>query len=285
MMSVLNPNVIKVSILLFLTGGIILATIKDLKTTLFRSKKVFFLYILGLVVAFGLGGYFTSGDVFGSSMLVNNVAVQVWFIIIGSLHVWLGNKYFQWKEENHILMFLLFTCIAIFIGSISFLFVAKYLGLGDLYFFFWTNVLLFFTPFVVVLLYLSVFDIPSPVYQKWYCPEIKKLNLPDKEELRNPVLVTLQIIKKPGGPISLIKAKAPENMSFSRFFFHFVSDYNLHNPEKPILVKDKNDEPFGWIFFTKKNFLTGWRYINTELTINHNRLDENQVVLCKRTES
>ena len=281
-MTLLNPNVLKVSIFLFLTGGIILAVAKDLKSTLFRNKKVFMLYMIGLLVTFGLAGFFTSRNMFGASLLGNNLAIQTWFILLGILHLWLGNRLFEWKEENHLLMFFLFSCVAILLGSIGFLFVIKYLGLGDLHFFFWSGVILFFTPAIIVLLYLSVFNIPRPVYQKWYYPEINKLTKPDKEELRNPVLLTLEIMKRPGGPVSKIKAKAPENMSFSRFFFHFVSDYNLHNPENPIAVKDKAEQTYGWVFYSKTNFLTGWRFVNPELTINRGGLRENQVVLCKR---
>lgn len=282
MMSLLNPNVLKVSILLFLTGGIILAVVKDLKSSLFRNRKTFLLYMLGLLITFGLAGLFTSRNLFGPALLGNNVAIQIWFIAMGVLHLWLGNKIFEWKEENHVLMFFLFTCVSIFIGSIGFLFVVRYVGLGDLHFFFWSGVLLFFMPSILVLLYLSVFNIPRPVYQKWYYPEINKLTKPDKTELRNPVLLTLEIMKKPGGPVSQIRAKAPENMSFSRFFFHFVSDYNLHSPENPIAVKDKADQTYGWVFYTKTNFFSGWRFVNPEFTIVRSRFRENQVVLCKR---
>jgi hypothetical protein len=280
-MSFFSLNVLNVSGLLFLVGAGIFVFAKELKNVLFANKKKFFLYLFINIVAFFIAGLFTLKVFVQGSLIINNLLIQIWILLIGIIHVWAGFSFFKWKEENKNVQFLVFTIIFGLIGSIVFLNTVKYLGIDGLQFFLWTGIVLFVLPFVFMLLAHAVFDIPAPIFERWYFPDQKKMSRPDRDELRNPILISLEIAKQPGGPISRIKAKAPENMTFGRFFYHFVNDYNLHNPEKPIAVKDSSGNNYGWGFYTKKGFLRRWNSIYTEHTITHNRFEENQIVICE----
>ncbi len=280
-MNLLSLKIFNVSILLFLIGGTIFALAKEVKSTLFAKKKNFFLYLLVMMVCFFIAGLFTAKNLFSSSpFVVNNILIQCWFLLSGILHLWLGNKLFEWKDDKKV-PFILFTLIFALFGSIVFLFTVKYLGKGGMEYFLWTGALMFVLPYVFVSLIESAFDVPTAMYDKWYFPDKRKVSNPDKDELRNPILITLELIKQPGGPTSRIKVKAPENMTFGKFFFHFVNDYNLHNPQSPIAVNDTEGNNFGWGFYTKPGFLRGWKSIRTENTVMHNRLKESQVVICE----
>ncbi|MBN2484905.1 MAG: hypothetical protein JXB34_02920 [Bacteroidales bacterium] len=283
-MSLLGIDVIKVSAVLFLLGGSIIALSKELKQILFASKKKFFLYLLLLTVLFFIGGIFSIRQIIGDPLLGNNILIQIWLIIAGFIHIWAGNTLFKWNDAKKALHFFVFSLIASFWGSIVFLFTVRYLGLGDLQFFFWSNIVLFFFPYSLLMLVQSAFEIPTPIFERWYYPDKRKIARPEKDELRNPILVTLQLVKHPGGPTSKIKAKAPENMAFGRFFFHFVNDYNLHNPESPIAITDNNEKTCGWAFYSKSGIFGGWRSVNTEHSILNNRLKEDVIVLCERVE-
>ncbi len=279
-MNLLSLKIFKVGVILFLFGGTIFALAKEVKSTLFANKKNFFLYLLVMIVCFFIAGLFTLKNLIGSSLVTNNILIQSWFLITGIIHYLLGNKLFKWKDDSKI-PFILFTIIFAAFGSIVFLYTVKYLGIGGMEIFLWSGALFFVLPYTFISLIESAFDVPTAMYDKWYFPDKRKISNPDKEELRNPILITLELVKEPGGPTSRIKVKAPENMTFGKFFFHFVNDYNLHNPQSPIAVNDTNGNNFGWGFYTKPGLLQGWKSVRTENTILHNRLKESQVVICE----
>ena len=267
-----------------IVAGVLIAFVAELKKVLFEKKKVILIYLLSLVVGFALAGFFTTRGLFGQKIMTNNIVIQVWFFILGSLHIWACLNVFNWKEEKMGLQISIFTIIVMLLGSTIFLNVNEHFGLDGMHYFFLTGFVAFIAPAFILLLVDAAVDIPMPLFTKWYYPDQRKMEKPEKDELRDPMLVALEIQKDPTGPVSVIKAKAPEQMSFGRFFYHFVNDYNLHNPQSPIAVHTDKGENYGWHFYIKGGFLQGWQLVNTEQTIVRNNFKENEVVVCKRAE-
>ncbi len=278
----LNLSIMKVSIILLLLGGIVLTFVKKLKKLFSKDKKSFLIYLLVSLILFGLTGVLSIERVTGGEVLESYITIQVVFFILGILHLIAMDKFMAFEDENKETTRFLFTLVIMIVGSIAFLQVSERFGMHGLHYYLWSGILLFVTPHLFMLLFNTAIKIPFPVYLKWYYPINKDFSSPSHDELRDPMVISLEFKKNlKTNSISKFKVKAPENMSFSRFFYHFINDYNLRHPESPIDYRFKN-QPHGWVFYFKPNFLGMTSHINPELTIVGNKIRENHVIVCER---
>jgi hypothetical protein len=147
--------------------------------------------------------------------------------------------------------------------------------------------------FVVPLLFLRAYEamlaIPSEIRQVWYYP----LNSPEIEldhiDYYRLKILTVELHKRPGRgePPIKIKARTPPELPFGQWFQKFIDDYNYKFPNSPIQVADDQLIPYGWLFYAVQPSLFRLqlrRYIDADLSIAHNRLDERYVIVAKRVE-
>ena len=272
-----------VCVVLVFVGGLVLSLHKELKKMISSAGKKMLIYLALGILIFAFAGLLSLEKLFAEQLLLNYIAIQILFLVLGILQLFCMEKVFVWNEENKIYPQLLFTLAVAIFGSIGFVLVLRYVGVPAFLYFFWTACIPFFIGFFFRLLWQGTIEFPDPVFQKWFYPLSRVVLLPDQDELRNPRIISLVFEKTLYAECpTVFKAKAPITMSYAKFFFHFINDYNQRHPEDPISFKDARNQPYGWYFYVKPNFFGLSRNINPELTILANHIRDHCTILCKR---
>ncbi len=284
--SLLNGDVQTISIIMLLCGASIIAFVKGVKKLITKDKKKTIIYLLVAALVFAILSLLSFENILSRRFMPNYITLQVLSLIAGIIHISALNKVFDWEEKNKWIAQLLFSLVVILIGSIIFIQVASRFGLKDMYYLFLTGTFTFIFPWLFKELFDNAMKIPLAVYKKWEYPLDAIYVQPKTQELKNPTFIKLEISKhKNEKNASKFMVKAPENMDFGKFFYHFINDYNQKHPESQIQYKaEDNSKNFGWIFYKKPRFIGFWKMVNIDQTINRNSIKENQVILCERVE-
>jgi hypothetical protein len=145
--------------------------------------------------------------------------------------------------------------------------------------------IVFFIPTFLNDTFNRIMSIPPKVYLTWQFPENYKetIGLSD-DEWRDMVVFTYVMDKdKSARKYSVYRAKGPTRLDFGRLFYNFTVDYNQRHPEDQIQVEDENGL-FSWVFFLQPKWYESTKYIDPNLTLYMNGIEENSVVFCIRTE-
>jgi hypothetical protein len=261
----------------------LMALIKPLKSLMGTQRKKLLIYFLCSILFFALTALLTIERLLDGLLVINFIMIHSIIFFAGILHLYSMENFIEWPEENKNSTQLLFSLVVAILGSAGFLFIANLWGTPTFPIFFWSTFLSFFIAFFIRLLWQFTIEFPEPVFIKWYYPLNRVVSIPEREELRSPRIISLLLLKNQrSDSITIFKAKAPEHMTFDKFFFHFINDYNLRTPESQIEVKDSANQPYGWYFYTKPNFFGLSRNINPHLTIHANLIKEHTAIVCKR---
>lgn len=248
--------------------------------------KVIIVYVLLCSLCLALPG------IFGFTRNLFNpywyLIAQVIYLIFGIIHVNLLHRYFK-KHIESLAMSILFesilslTCIALggYLFTLLFNWMSGGLGYAVMAA---TSMLIFVVPMVFYYCYIQFISIPFDIYKTWkYSPEQK---LPDFEGADFDRLMVLNVELSKNLEDSnrfRIKAKTlPTGVTFGDWFYRVVDDYNHKNPGSIIHLSDEGNDPYYWIFYTKKSFFSFRKYIDFDQDITTNSISENEVVICKR---
>jgi len=280
--NLLSGDINTICIIMLFFGAIIIAFAKGLKKLISQDKKKTILYLLITIVAFASLSVFSIENSVSNRFMPNYITLQVFALLFGILHIVGLNKMFKWEEQNLWLAQLLFSIITVVVGSIVFIQISGRFGITGLHYFFLTGTFTFMLPWLFIRLFNNAMLIPLAVYKTWKYPVNKTYTQPQREELKNPHLIKLEIIKnsKDVG-YSKIMVKAPEGMEFGQFFYHFINDYNQKHPESTIEYSTERN-PHDWIFYKRPRFIGRWKQINIDQTIKRNSIRENHRVVCER---
>ncbi len=282
--SLLNGDIQTISIIMFLFGAVIIAFVKGLKKLITKDKKKTIIYLLVSALAFAILSLFSFENIISKRFMPNYITLQVLSLVFGIIHISALNKVFTWEDKNKWLAQLLFSIIVILVGSIVFIQIAGHWGIKDLHYFFLTGTFTFMLPWLFMELFESAMKIPLAIYKKWEYPLKSVYVQPKLEELKNPTFIKLEVSKHINEKkASRFMVKAPENMDFGKFFYHFLNDYNQKHPESTIEYKSQEDSnDFGWIFYRKPRFIGSWKMVNVDQTIARNSIKENHCIVCER---
>ncbi|MCW3788873.1 TssN family type VI secretion system protein [Plebeiibacterium sediminum] len=282
--SLLNGDIQTISIIMFLFGAAIIAFIKEIKKLITKDKKKTIIYLLVSALAFSILSVFSIENIISKPFTPNYITLQALSLIFGIIHVYALNNVFTWENNNKWLAQVLFSLIVVLVGSIIFLQLAGYWGIKNLHYLFLTGTFTFMLPWIFKELFESAMRLPLAVYKKWEYPIQSTHVQPKLEELKNPTLIKLEMSKHfKEKNVSRFTVKAPENMDFGKFFYHFINDYNQKHPESTIEYKTaKGSNEFGWIFYRKPRFIGSWKMINVDQTITRNSIKENHCIVCER---
>ena len=280
----MNPLVMKSGLILFILGGLLLSLVGKLKRIITQDRKKGILYLLAVLLVFGLIALVAYRGVVSALPLSQFIIMQLLFLAAGVAHQWAIDRHFNWPEEHHFWYKLLFTLAIAGIGSLTFSWVLSRVAPLALYYTFLPALLLFVIPFLVWETFIYALMIPVPVYKTWQYPT-RPLPDPVMEDLRNPRVISLHFRKDhQQEDMTHFRVKAPEGMHFGTFFYYFINDYNASHPESPIIPSSGRQQT-GWIFYHKPGFLSGPRHIDTEFTVHRNNIRENDVIICERVMS
>ncbi len=249
-----------------------------------KDKKKTILYLLTGALLFAILSLLSIENIITKQFMPNYITLQVLSLFTGILHISALNKVFNWEDKNKFIAQLLFSTLVILIGSIAFIQIAGHFGIRNLHYLFLTGTFTFILPWLFIELFESAMKIPLAVYKKWEYPSNSLYIQPKPHELLNPTFIKLEINKQLNEKkASRFMVKAPENMDFGKFFYHFINDYNQKHPESIIQYKPQaGNDKFGWIFYKKPRYIGTWKMVNVDQTISRNAIKENQCIVCER---
>ena len=141
----------------------------------------------------------------------------------------------------------------------------------------------FIIPYFIVKLYEFAVSIPVSIYKQWEYPLNKNIKDPKEHELKNPVVISFEFNKEiDSSDITHFRLKAPEEMEFGKLFYFFINDYNERHPESQIMHLDKDNKPYGWVFYSKPNFMGNRKHFDFNKTVSSNKIKENDLIICQR---
>lgn len=241
-----------------------------------------------------ISSLFASGAAFGATYFTNNLFFTYWvltgiFLLFGIIFVLLiHKKFFKARKDNRnkqifaeilYVLSIILMCVAIFSSLQYFLKNENFMFFPML-----LCMLFFFIPVLLLHTFDAAMDIPLPLYNSWQFPA-RPIELPDEKENEHLYVIGFEIAKKSSDSRkTYFRAKAPEDMLLGDLFYHFVNDYNDLHSETPIEFYDANAVQ-NWVFRTKPKWNTFSKILDPQRTINENRIRENTVIICERTDS
>lgn len=284
--SILQGDGLKISIIFFLVSSFFMLIVKDVRKLFTKNKKKAIIYAIVVLLVFALVGLLSSSKVLNNTALNSFIGFQILFLILGSLHFWAMRVFFKELSEDKSKFFpeLLLTLAFVFIGLIAFF---KVTGIfrPPFRFLFLTSAISFIVPLLFIRLYEFALQIPVKVYKQWLYPIGETVKEPQKDELKNPMVISFEFKKKglEDDELTNFRVKAPENLEFGKLFYFFINDYNERHPEGEIDFLNADNTPHKWVFYRKPSFFKPIRYINYSKTVESNNLKEDDVVICQRT--
>ncbi len=281
--SLLAGDINAISILFIFFGAMFFAFAKSLKKLFSHDRKKMILYLLVAALAYAVCSLFTIQNLMFYGITSNYIAIMVMSLLFGSLMIMALEKYFEWPDKLKWLAQLMLILVSVLVGFVVFVQIAGRFGVVGMHYFFSTATIGVIFPWLFLHLFNSAMDIPLAIYKKWEYPINKKYVRPDHEDLKNPYIITLEFFKsKEAEFISRFRVRAPENMDFGMFFYHFINDYNQKHPEELIHYGAKEEKLQSWIFYRRPRFIGRWKQVNTEQTVFRNNIKENNVIVCQR---
>lgn len=280
-----NSGVFRVSVVFVLLGTIIMTLVKKIRKLFAQNKLKALIYALIIILSFALVGLLSSSAVLNNIPLFSFLGMEIIFLAMGILHLWVLRKFFPGLSEDRHDFFseFFFSLIYVFVGLAAFLHVVDRFR-APFSFVFATSAIFFLIPTLVYKMYELASLIPVPIYKTWKYPLGQDIKEPTVDELAQPVIISFEFRKKLNdSEITNFRVKAPRPMKFSKLFYFFILDYNERHPESKIeFVDTKNQTSFDWIFHLKPNFFGSIRHLDFDKTIAANKIKENTVVICKR---
>lgn len=214
------------------------------------------------------------------------IGIQVLSLITGAFfyHTILKPYYpkFNYKVVSTIILFLL----VIGLSAVFFTFIFDIFNVSGLGWYYSTAFFAFVIPFFFYNTFEAIIKIPVPIFKVWYYPEYASEIDLDELDLNKVKVIELEFLKNLGETSTTnFKAKAPEELRFGDWFSLFIQNYNQKYEDNPIVIKDKTDAPYGWVFYIKPGFFGSKKFVDFDLTIVQNVLTEKMIVVCRRVEN
>lgn len=283
--TVMNNDIIKVNIGLFIVGTLIMTLVASLRKLFTKNKKLAILYALFVLVTFALTGLLSSSKVLNDTPMHSFYGFECVFFALGILHLYILRRYFPALSDDKSEFFpeFLFTLAYTCLGLIAFLQVVSRFRPAFSYMFM-ASTLLFVLPTLFYKMYEFAMQIALPIYESWLYPLGKEIKDPTKDELAHPRVISFEFRKKEDeSKITNFRVKAPQAMEFGKLFHFFIIDYNERHPESEIEILDeKTQQPSSWVFHFKPNWWSSVKHINFNQTVAVNNIKEDSVIICNR---
>ncbi|MTI31962.1 TssN family type VI secretion system protein [Xanthovirga aplysinae] len=270
---------------------IILLTVSIVFTVIFsnmvknygqRYKKKVNIYIILAILVFGLDTFWGYSNLF-VGIQETFAFFQLSFLVFGVIHVVIVHGLMDaFEDKDAVGKHLFFTLVISLYGMLAFCVVNTYLAGIDYLYIMLTAFMAFIIPTFFERTLNKALAIPARVMKNWTFPIQNGFSEPKDDELRDLVVLSFEFYKSSNDPLKTnFKAKAPIRMDFGRLFYHFVNDYNDRHQERIEVSNDKG-EAGQWVFYIKPPWYGVAKYIDPDLPIYMNGIEENSVVICRR---
>lgn len=275
---------ITIGILLIL--GVILSMlftdkVKDFKT---QFRKKYYVYLFSSILVFALVAFVGQSETI-KSLSGKLLFFQILMFLLGIGHAFIYRAYLDmFKVNDKIWLEPVFCLMIAVFGLIPFLLVYSYFNSVTYMYIMMGSMLAFLIPTLIYATFRTSVSIPAKVYKTWAFPPADFFPEPKDDEFRDMVVITFVFLKQPDSPIRTeFRAKSPMRMDFGRLFYHFVQDYNDRNPDSPIQLTDEEGNLQHWVFYLKPRWYGVSKYINPDLPMYMNGIEEDSVVICQRS--
>ncbi|WP_228451560.1 TssN family type VI secretion system protein [Chryseobacterium rhizoplanae] len=285
-MNLLEPEIL-VFILVLLSVCIILTAIFRRRIPDFKSiyGSKFNSYLLGVMIVSSLIGFVGYNQLFADHIQLEFIFYQLSSLAVGSLHCYIYRTFFRKFGDEVKGLEYFFVLLMIGYSIIPFALIYTFFNGIQFVFLMSGQYVLFFLPTVLNETFNRAMAIPPQIYRTWHFPENYK-NLPGvtDEEMKDLVVFTLLIDKDRNAKnYSAYKAKGPTRIDFGRLFYSFILDYNEKNSESEIKVEGENGF-YDWVFFLRPKWYESTKYVDADLPLYMNGIEENSVVICARAQ-
>ncbi len=264
-------------ILAFVLIGV--AALVGKKNNLLRNKRLITYTLLSILV-------FTSPALFG---FLNYGFMPYVYIMLACVYFiagWYNDRLLPWVFKKDCLKYRVKIGYILFQLVATMLFFTLVFNLcNELKYGFWAATCIL--PMVLISLlartYHIFIHIPLLVYKAWDYDATPGYSSPDVIDHSKLKVVTVELFKREGDtePIR-INAKVPEEMLFGDWIKLLFEDYNKGS-DAPIDIA--GEEGQGWIFYVRSWLMAPRRYLDYELTVKENRLQERQLIVAKRVKN
>lgn len=266
---------------------IIFSMIFSQKTTEFKQKykSKFYIYLFSMAFVYAIISLLGYNKLFSDNHLYEFIFYQICSLIIGIIHCYAYRAYFDKFGFKKSGMEYLFALLTVFFSAIPFMLIYSFLNGTELTYLMLGHFIVFFIPTFLNDTFSRAMAIPPKVYVTWQFPEnYKEAAGVSDEEMRDLVVFTFLMDKdKNATKYSVCRGKGPTRIDFGRLFYNFIIDYNERHPEEKIQVEDENGL-FEWVFFLQPKWYESTKYIDPNLTLYMNGIEENSVIFCMRSE-
>lgn len=281
----LDPQIlITIGILLIL--GVILSMLFTDKVKDFKSqfRKKYYVYLFSSILVFALVAFLGHSKVI-SSLFGQFLFYQITLFLLGIVHAFIYRAYLDmFKVNDKIWLEPVFCLMIAVFGLIPFLIVYTYFNGVTYQFPFMGSMLVFLIPTLIYATFRTSVSIPVKIFKTWAFPPADFYSEPKDDEFRDMVVITFVFLKQPESPIRTeFRAKSPMRMDFGRLFYHFVYDYNDRNPDSPIQLTDEEGNLQHWVFYLKPRWYGVSKYVNPDLPMYMNGIEEDSIVICQRS--
>ena len=283
--NLLEPQVLAI-LLIVLAACIVLTMIFGQKVNGFKeNKSKFYTYVFSLAFIYSIIAFLGFNKLFMNKELHEFIFYQVSSLVLGIIHCRLYRSYLQKFNDDKKLTEYLFALIAALYSLIPFGLIYTLLNGSQFLSLMLGHYLLFFVPTLFNDTFNRAMSIPPRIYKTWQFPQnYKQLAGVSDEEMRDLVVFSFMIDKGEfSEKYNVYRAKGPTRLDFGRLFYNFVLDYNERHSESPIEIEGKNGL-YNWVFFLQPKWYETTKYIDPELTLYMNGIEENSVVFCVRSE-
>jgi hypothetical protein len=248
-------------------------------------RKQTLLYLLAALFFYGMVACAAHPAVISDTMPAL-VFFQAYFLLIGSVHIYLMRQKMKWSgDDKAFYLDLIFTLLVSVLGCILFVLVYRLMNANGLQYVMMASILFFVLPFLFYYTFKKAMAIPPKILKEWYYPVHQEIEEPDDSKLKNLLVISFEFPKRAGDHrATIFRAKAPADMEFGQLFYYFLNDYNERHPNGKVQLANENGEPNGWIFYRKPDWYSLMtRYIDTDKTVLANRIRENEIIICSRS--
>ncbi|MEN7551927.1 TssN family type VI secretion system protein [Rapidithrix thailandica] len=275
-----------VSIILIVTVIISMLFIDKVKNFKKEHRFKYFVYLFSMMFVSALVAFM--GTTRAIKDLLNEfVFYQVLMFLLGVIHTLLYREYLNKFNFKNMLMEFWFNFITMLYMLIPFLVVYTVFHGITFSFYMVLCILPFLVPTWVYNTFVTAIAIPAKVYHTWAVdlieggyPEISD------EEYKELIVITL-VFQKSHDALNRteFRARAPIRIDFGRMFYFFINDYNIRNPESKIEINDATGMPQNWVFYLKPAWYNASKYVDPNLPMYMNGIEENSVIICERVDA
>ncbi|MDR0792034.1 MAG: TssN family type VI secretion system protein [Chitinophagaceae bacterium] len=250
------------------------------------KNKTLILYVLICSLCLAIPGFLGfTGNTFNPYWYLFAMFI---YLLLGILNNNLLHSYFIYEKKSlafSILLKSLITITSMLLGGYLFFhifnWISPFTGYG---FMAATSITIFIVPLAFYYCYIRFMDIPFDIYKTWqYRPDQKAVDF-DKINEGKIIVLNIELTKNidEGKRFSINVKAIDQIVSFGDWFFSMVDAYNHKHPEAIIYLNSSENEPYSWIFYTKKSIFHFRKFIDFDNSIAGNGITENSTIYCKR---